>query len=104
MRLTLLRILPLAVVLLCLSGCGQDPGAPPQAVDLAVAAQLWNTPEKQWTQAELQRVLRVTDSPGLSGAAAQYQFTDGLTGFQRTVCIGDRLKRVTGNGGYMQFS
>jgi len=53
----MLRILPLAVVLLCLSGCDQDPGAPSQAVDLAVAAQLWNTPEKQWSQVELQQLL-----------------------------------------------
>ena len=48
MRITLLKKLWLLVVFLCLSGCDQDPGAPPQAVDLAVAAQLWNTPEMQW--------------------------------------------------------
>ena len=53
----MLRILSLAVVLLCLSGCNQDPGAPAQAVDLAVAAELWNTPEKQWSQVELQQLL-----------------------------------------------
>jgi len=53
----MLRILLLAVVLLCLSGCDQDPGAPPQAVDFAVAAQRWNTPGKQWSQVELQQLL-----------------------------------------------
>lgn len=46
----------LPVVFSCLSGCDRDPGAPPQAVDLAIAAQLWNTPEKQWSQVELQQL------------------------------------------------
>lgn len=46
----------LPVVFSCLSGCDRDPGAPPQAVDLAIAAQLWNTPEKPWSQVELQQL------------------------------------------------
>ena len=37
----------LPVVFSCLSGCDQDPGA----------AQLWNTPEKPWSQVELQQLL-----------------------------------------------
>ena len=57
MRITLLKKLWLLVVFSCLSGCGQDPDASAQTVDLAVAAQTWNSPEKQWSQVELQQLL-----------------------------------------------
>lgn len=56
MRIALLTRLPLLLLFPCMSGCGQAPDAPPQAVDLAVAAQTWNTPEKQWSEVELQQL------------------------------------------------
>ena len=50
-------LLLLGVVILGLHGCGQDPDAPPAPVDIEVAAQLWNTPEKQWSDADLHRLV-----------------------------------------------
>ena len=44
-------------VVLGLHGCGEDPNAPMEPVDLEVAAQTWNTPEKQWREAELLRLV-----------------------------------------------
>ena len=57
MRIALLTRLTLLLLFPCLSGCGQEPDAPSQAVDLAVAAQTWNTAEKQWSEAELQQLV-----------------------------------------------
>jgi cytochrome c oxidase subunit 2 len=45
------------VVVLGLSGCGQEPDAPPKPVDLVVAAQTWNTTDKQWGEAELHQLV-----------------------------------------------
>jgi cytochrome c oxidase subunit 2 len=58
MQITRLKIPLWLILLLCLSGCTQEPDAPPQAIDLAVAAQTWNTPEKQWSEAELQQLVK----------------------------------------------
>ncbi len=49
-------LLPGAVVL-GLSGCGQEPDVPPKPVDLEVAAQTWNTTDKQWGEAELRQLV-----------------------------------------------
>ena len=45
------------VIAACLCGCGQDPDAPPPPVDLELAAQAWNTSDKQWSDAELQQLV-----------------------------------------------
>jgi len=36
-----------------LFGCGQGSNAPAEPVDLVIAAQAWNTPDRQWSEAQL---------------------------------------------------
>ena len=45
------------IVVLFLCGCGEGPNAPVEPVDLEVAAQTWNTPDKHWSEAELLRLV-----------------------------------------------
>jgi cytochrome c oxidase subunit 2 len=45
------------LVVLCQSGCGEDPNAPMEPVDLEVAAQTWNTPDNRWGEVELFRLV-----------------------------------------------
>ena len=45
------------LVVLALCGCGQNTNAPMEPIDLEVAAQTWNTPDKQWDEAELHRLV-----------------------------------------------
>jgi len=45
------------IAVLFLSGCGEGPNAPMEPVDLEVAAQTWNTPDKQWREVELLRLV-----------------------------------------------
>ena len=45
------------LIVFALCGCGQNTNAPMDPVDLEVAAQTWNTPDKQWREAELFRLV-----------------------------------------------
>ena len=40
-----------------LYGCGQGADAPTETAGLEVAAQVWNTPDKQWSETGLQQLL-----------------------------------------------
>jgi cytochrome c oxidase subunit 2 len=44
-------------VVLGLYGCGQGADAPTETADLEAAAQVWNTPDKQWSETGLQQLL-----------------------------------------------
>ena len=52
-----LTLFLLGAVVPGLYGCGQSADAPTETADLEAAAQVWNTPDKQWSETGLRQLL-----------------------------------------------
>ena len=78
MRLAMVKVQLSVLLVFMLFGCGQGSNAPAEPVDLVIAAQAWNTPDRQWSEAQL------------------LQLVEGERLYRKR-CAGCHLSRVQGN-------